>query len=241
MMYIFGKHAIRSALKLHRERVRKIYVGLNKDPTPVLGDLVEITPIEEVPGWRLDQLAKGGHHQGVVVEIDSFPLRSEQELRSDASELDRGLFLIADGVLDPRNLGAMIRTLAAVGGTGLVIPQDRSAPISGATIHASVGCAFLVAIYRVKNLVRSVEYLKESGFWLFGLDAKAERSLIGYGFPDKTGIALGGEEKGIRRLVRKSCDELLKIPQAATVQSLNASVAAALALYEYARAQKLTG
>ncbi|HDH97030.1 MAG TPA: hypothetical protein ENF73_04820, partial [Proteobacteria bacterium] len=103
MMHIFGKHAIRAALKLHRERVRKVYVESGRDATELLGDLVEIIPVEEVPVWRLDQLTKGGNHRGIVIELDSFPLRSERELKADAAAAGSGVLLVADGILDTRN------------------------------------------------------------------------------------------------------------------------------------------
>ena len=238
-MYIYGKHSIRTALKHHRGLVRRIYHEPGKDASATFGGLILEIETEEVAKWRLDQFAKGGNNQGFVAELERFPLLGERELRADAASLKEALILIADGILDPRNLGAMIRTLVAAGGFGIIVPQDRSAPISGATVHASAGCAFLTKIYQVKNLVRSIGYLKDAGFWIFGLDPQSTTSLVGFDFPQKTGIVVGSEEMGMRRLVRKACDELLRIPQVGRVQSLNASVAAALALYEYARARNI--
>jgi len=234
-MYIFGKHSIELALQVTKDSVRKIYSEQGKNSLLAFGEIAEGIKVEELPKWKLDQLSKGGNHQGFVAEIESFPLKSERELKGDLSKIERGLILIADGILDTHNLGAMMRTLAAANGFCILLPQNRSAPISGATIHASAGTAFLLNVYLVKNLARSIEYLKEAGFWIFGLDLNSKNSLLGYNFPSKTAIAIGGEDKGLRRIIKRSCDELLKIPQSARADSLNASVAAAIAIYEYVR------
>lgn len=240
-MIIFGKHSVKTALSVARDSVKKIYAEQGKDPLFAFGKIAEGVPFEIAPKHRLDKLSKDGNHQGFVAELDFFHIKGERELKSDAAKIERGLIVIADGILDMRNLGAIIRSVAATGSFGIVIPQDRSAPISGATIHASAGSAFLINIYHVKNLVRAIEYVKESGFWTFGLDLDSKTSLLGYKFPVKTAIAIGGEEKGLRRIVKKSCDELLKIPQENRLESLNASVAAAIAVYEYARAHRFKG
>lgn len=234
-MIIFGKHSIIAALNVAKDRVKKIYFEQGKDPLLTFGKAAEVVSSEAVPKHKLDQLSKGGNHQGFVAELDSFPLKGERELKSEMAKCESGLIVIADGILDTRNLGAIIRSIAAAGGFGIVIPQDRSAPISGATIHASAGSSFFINIYHVKNLARAIGHLKESGFWVFGLDPNSKTYILGYKFPQKTAIAVGGEEKGLRRIIRKSCDELLKIPQEDKVESLNASVATAIAIYEYAR------
>lgn len=177
---------------------------------------------------ELDRLAGTPHHQGAVALTPPFgyvPLESLLEPTC------RSLVLL-DGVVDPRNLGAIIRTARAAGAGGVVVPQDRSVPITPVVVAASAGLVFGLQIARVTNLVRAMERLKEAGFWLVGLDARAEQPLWSLEPLERPAVVLGGEAEGMRALVRKTCDFTVSLPMAAGVESLNVAVAAGVVLYD---------
>jgi 23S rRNA (guanosine2251-2'-O)-methyltransferase len=140
-----------------------------------------------------------------------------------------------DNILDPQNLGAIIRTALCVGIDGVIMPKDRSAPISPAVSRASAGALEHIRLSRVTNLVQTIKQCKKSGLWIMGLDKGAEQCLYDGDMTGSLAIVLGGEQKGIRPLVKKHCDFLVAIPQLGAVDSLNVSVAAAVAMYEALR------
>jgi 23S rRNA (guanosine2251-2'-O)-methyltransferase len=184
--------------------------------------------VERGPRPVLDQLARTPHHQGVVAftrSVGAVPL----EALLDAS---RGALLVLDGVQDPRNLGAILRSARAAGVGGVVLPRDRSAGVTPVVVAASAGLIFGLDIARVGNLVRAMEVLKDAGWWLVGLAPRAGRPLPGVELPGRLTLVAGGEGGGLRPLVARHCDLLVSIPMAPGVESLNVSVAVAVALYE---------
>lgn len=184
-------------------------------------------PVDLVDRGTLDRLAPAAHHQGVVAHTPPFRYAPLDVLLAPASPSA----LVLDGIQDPRNLGAILRTARAAGVGGVVLPQDRSAGITPAVVAASAGLVFGLPVVRVPNLVRAMEALKTAGYWLVGLAADAPESLDRLAPPPRPALVLGGEGEGLRPLVRRTCDFVVSIPMAAGVESLNVSVAAGIALY----------
>ncbi len=179
----------------------------------------------------LDQLAGGGRHQGVVARLASFRFTPFAEISSRGADL----LLILDGVIDPRNLGALLRTAEAVGVGGVILPRDRAAPITPVVVRASAGATAYLRVCQVPNLVRCLDALRLCGYWIIGLWPQASRSLYTLEITGKIALVVGGEERGLRPLVGRHCDFLVAIPMRGQVESLNASVAGAVALYEFFR------
>ena len=175
----------------------------------------------------LDRLAATPHHQGVVAHCPAYQYTPLEDIVADAPSA-----LVLDSVQDPRNLGAILRTARAAGIGGVVLPQDRSAGVTPVVVTASAGCLFELRIARVANLVRAMEALKTAGFWLVGLDARGDRLLYDVPELDRVALVVGGESDGLRPLVRRNTDFLARLPMGPGVESLNVSVATAVALYD---------
>ena len=181
---------------------------------------------------RLQQLAGGLTHQGVVAVLHGTgALADWHELVAERPPC----LLIADQVTDPRNLGALLRSAEAAGVGAVVVPKDRSAALSAIVAKASAGASAFVPIAQVVNLARALEDLKRAGYWIVGLDGGASQSVFDFSFPDPCALVVGAEGKGLRPLTRSSCDHLVSIPMLGRIESLNVSVAAAVALYERVR------
>src|SRR4029453_12196460 len=179
----------------------------------------------------LDRAAGRPGHEGAVAIAPGFRYADLEELHG----AEERLALVLDGVQDPRNLGAILRSARAAGGGGGILPQDRSAGISSGVVGASAGTLFGLRIVRVPNLVRAMQTLKDLGFWLVGLVQEAARSLFDLDLTDRVALVMGGEGGGLRPLVRRTCDLEASIPMAPGVESLNVSVAAGVALFELRR------
>jgi 23S rRNA (guanosine2251-2'-O)-methyltransferase len=185
---------------------------------------------------ELDHLARGERHQGVLARVRPYSYVSFSQLEEIvASEPGPERILILDGITDPRNFGAILRTAEAVGVRNIIIPKDRSVGITPAVFKASAGAVSYLWICRVTNLRRAISSLKTRGFWIVGLDADAKQAYDGKQYPKKLGIVLGNEERGIRSLISKECDYLVRIPMTGKISSLNVSVAGAVLLYEVLR------
>jgi 23S rRNA (guanosine2251-2'-O)-methyltransferase len=176
----------------------------------------------------LAHLAGGLHHQGVVALAAPFAYAPLERLLAPGC----ASALVLDGIQDPRNLGALVRTARAAGVGGVVLPRDRSAAVTPTVVAASAGLVFGIPIVRVTNLVRAMEALKREGYWLIGLTAGAACDLFSIDVPRRPALVVGGEGGGLRSLVRRTCDLEARIPMAAGVDSLNVAVAAGIAVYE---------
>jgi 23S rRNA (guanosine2251-2'-O)-methyltransferase len=154
---------------------------------------------------------------------------------ADFSSEKKGFLILLDGIVDPRNLGALMRTAICAGAEAIIIPKDRSAGPSAIVSKASAGALEHLNLVRVTNIPNTIKALKEIGYWITGLDMAADHSLFSCDLSGPVALVIGGEEKGIRPLVRKQCDYLVSIPQAGPVDSLNASVAGAVVMYEIFR------
>lgn len=185
---------------------------------------------------ELDHLAQGGSHQGVLARVRAYPYASFSQLDEIiASELNPDRILILDGITDPRNFGAILRTAEAAGVCHIIIPKDRSVGITPVVYKASAGAISHLRVYRVTNLRRAISSLKAKGFWIVGLDADAKQDYASQQYPKKLGIVLGSEGRGIRPLISNQCDYLVRIPMKGKISSLNVSVAGAVLLYEVLR------
>jgi 23S rRNA (guanosine2251-2'-O)-methyltransferase len=185
---------------------------------------------------RLDQAAGTRDHQGVVAVVASRATVALEDLLARVSPQGApGLLILLDGVEDPQNLGAIIRTALAAGAAGVVIPERRAAGLGDAAARASAGAVAHLPVARVINLPRAMETLKSAGYWLVGLDERAERRYTDVDLSGSVALVLGGEGKGLHQLVRERCDFLVSIPSRGPVPSLNVSVAAGIALFEALR------
>lgn len=169
------------------------------------------------------------NHQGVMIEVESFKYESLDDLTNEKR------LVILDQIEDPHNLGAIIRSAESFGFDGVVIPERRSASVTSTVYKTSAGAINNIKVYRVKNLTRSIKDLKDKGFWIYGLAGEADSSIDKADLTGKVGLVVGNEGSGISRLVRDNCDMLVNIPMLGRVNSLNASVAAGISMYELLR------
>lgn len=242
---VAGVHAAEAAVEHHPDRIVKVWLDDRRDDGRILrlaGRLAALG-IDPLPTARsrLDALAEGHHHQGVVIELAGLGELGESELRS-VLESPRGcpFFLVLDQVQDPHNLGACLRTADAAGVQGLVLTKDQSVGITPTVAKVASGAAETVPIYRVVNLARALDWMKQSGIWLVGAAGEAAGSVYDIDLTVPLGLVVGAEGKGLRRLTRERCDLLARIPMAGSIESLNLSVATGILLFEAVR-QRRTG
>ena len=239
MTYLKGVHAAHAVLEEAPERVRAVFVQKNRrdQRTAALLALARQRKVrhEFVDRHRLDRLAGTGH-QGVVAHCHALGLRSEAEFeeRFDAWP-DPKLFLILEGINDPRNLGACIRSAVAAGVQAILLPRRRSAPLSAAALKAAAGAAESAALFAIVNVARRLEWLKRQGVWIVGAAASAGTPWTQADLTRSVALVVGSEGDGLRALTAKTCDELAAIPMAGGVQSLNVSVAVGILLFEALR------
>jgi 23S rRNA (guanosine2251-2'-O)-methyltransferase len=234
-----GPHAVREALVAGRP-LQTVLVARGRQGGR-LDEIVGLAKRNGVPvrfedRVRLDQMAGTHEHQGVVAMVASrTTVALEDLLAHTRAQPGPGLLVLLDGVEDPQNLGAIIRTALAVGAAGVVIPERRAAGLGDAAARASAGAVAHLPVARVTNLARAMETLKSAGYWLVGLDERAERRYTEVDLTGSVALVLGGEGKGLHQLVRERCDFLVSIPSRGPVPSLNVSVAAGIALFEVLR------
>jgi 23S rRNA (guanosine2251-2'-O)-methyltransferase len=189
---------------------------------------------------QVDRLAGSREHQGVVAFATARAAATLDDIlaRATGDATQKGLIVLLDGVEDPHNLGAIIRTALAAGAHGVVVPERRAAGLTDVVARASAGALAHLPVARVTNLVRAMEELKKAGFWLVGLEERAEKSYADADFTLPIGIVLGGEGKGLHELTRKRCDFVVSLPTSGPVRSLNVSVAAGVVLFEARRQRR---
>ena len=190
--------------------------------------------VSEIDSRGLDSLTGGARHQGVAARVAPFAYGSFEALLAAASS-DAGRVVLLDGVVDPQNFGNIVRTCETMGVGRIVIPKDRAAGVTASVIKASAGAVHHVEIYRISNLLRGLTALRERGYWLVGLDAQGKDRICDRVYPPKLAVVLGGEGRGIRPLIRRSCDYLVSIPMHGQVGSLNVGVAWGMLAYELSR------
>jgi 23S rRNA (guanosine2251-2'-O)-methyltransferase len=224
---VYGRNAVLEAARAGH--VLRALVAVGADD-PRLAELRRLTSVQEVPVERVAALAEGAH-QGVVAELKPrrfVPLRELLAARPT-------LLVALDGIEDPQNLGAVLRSAEAAGAEGVILPERRSAPLSGAAVKASSGASEHLRLCRVAGLPSAISEVKRSGLWCVALDPHGELLAWEFDLRQPVCVVVGGEGAGVHRLVRERCDARLRLPMAGRVASLNASAAAAALLYEVAR------
>ncbi|SES30177.1 23S rRNA (guanosine(2251)-2'-O)-methyltransferase RlmB [Corynebacterium cystitidis] len=198
-------------------------------------------PTREIPRHELDRMVGNSMHQGIGLHIAPYKYASAFDLMVGVRDSgEKGMFVLLDNITDPRNLGAVIRSTAAFGGHGVIIPERRSAQVTGVAWRTSAGTAARLPVARETNMTRTVQQFQKNGYQVVGLDAGGEHTLDTYdGARDNVLIVVGSEGKGISRLVRENCDVIMSIPTVGWVESLNASVAAGVVLSEFARQRRV--
>ena len=240
MQVIFGINPLLEDLKSQAGRVSKIIVAQGRGGE-ALRKVLNLAkqkgiPIEFRERSYLDRKAGQGSHQGVVGFCEPFVYASvDGVIANRHPDFKYSLILILDGITDPQNLGTLIRTAHCCGANGVIIPENRSAPVTGTVIKASAGAANHTSIARVVNLSNAVDYLKAQGFWIYGTDPASGKDFGSFDYDGHIGLVMGSEGTGMRPLIRKKCDFLLSIPTIGKIDSLNVSVAAGIILYEILR------
>ncbi|MBD2503462.1 23S rRNA (guanosine(2251)-2'-O)-methyltransferase RlmB [Anabaena azotica] len=240
---IYGRHPVLSALESQRG-LNRIWVTprLRYDPrfhNLILQAKENGTVIDEVEPRRLDQITNQANHQGIAAQIAPYSYIELYELIAQAKSTTDPVIVVADGITDPHNLGAIIRTAEAIGAQGLVIPQRRASGITSTVVKVAAGALENFPVARVVNLSRALEELKEAGFWIYGTAAGASEPLHTVSFRGPIVLVIGSEGEGLSMLTQRSCDVLVSIPLMGKTPSLNASVAAGMALYEIFRQRSL--
>ena len=246
--HIYGIHAVDSLLRQNPKSVQRLWIQQGRDDKRI-GALLELAQNQGVPVARetrkaMDEMVKG-RHQGVVAEISAVPASGDsgqanlwQEadlLRAVDAKEGPLLLLVLDGVTDPHNLGACLRSADAAGVDAVIVPKDKSADLSPVSRKVACGAAEVVPFVRVTNLSRTLQALKERGVWLFGAAGEAENSLYDNDLSVSMALVMGAEGSGLRRLTREQCDFLVRLPMAGSVSSLNVSVATGVCLFEAQR------
>ncbi|UTW11817.1 23S rRNA (guanosine(2251)-2'-O)-methyltransferase RlmB [Marinobacterium rhizophilum] len=240
---LFGQHAVRTALKRDSKRIKRLLVqqGRNDERIQQVIDLaspVHVRP-ERVSRQELDRLADGGVHQGVLVLCDPILSKDEAFLDQLLDGLETAPFLLVlDGVTDPHNLGACLRTADAAGVQAVIAPKDKSAPLNSTVSKVACGAAEVVPYVQVTNLARTLQMLQERGIWITGTAGEAQQLVYDASLTGPMALIMGAEGKGMRRLTREHCDHLVKIPMSGEVSSLNVSVAAGVCLFEAVRQRR---
>jgi 23S rRNA (guanosine2251-2'-O)-methyltransferase len=248
MQYIYGIHAVDSLLRSNPKSVQRLWVQQGRDDRRI-GLVLELAqnqgvPIAREPRKDLDGMVSG-RHQGVVAETLEIPVHGEimqSNLWQEAKlyrfvENKDGpvLLLILDGVTDPHNLGACLRSADAAGVDAVIVPRDKSADLTPVSRKVACGAAEIVPFVKVTNIARTMEALKERGVWLFGTAGEAENNIYNSDLTGSVALIMGAEGGGLRRLTREGCDHLVRLPMAGSVSSLNVSVATGVCLFEIVR------
>ena len=239
---IYGMHAVRVMLERHPERVHSVRIAERRED-PRVRAIDELArhhhrPVERVDAQTLKQLLGDVAHQGVAADVTPLAPWSEDELLAALQGAKAPLLLALDGVQDPHNLGACLRSADACGALAVIVPRDRAVQLTPAARKVAVGAAETTPVVAVTNLARTLKLLKEAGLWVVGADVAADKSAHQVDLTGPAVLALGAEGTGLRHLTRQNCDFLVKLPQLGAVESLNVSVAAGMLLYEAVRQRK---
>ena len=226
---IYGVRPVVEALKGGRRKVLEVLDAVGEGEVAGAASARGVE-IKQTSRQRVEDLARGGLHQGVVARVEPYPYSSLEEILAPPDPL----VVVLDGVTDPRNLGAVLRAADAAGVSGVLVPKDRAAGVTAAAVKASAGASEHVRVARETNLRRAIGRMKDAGLWVYAADAGGapytDLDLAG-----PVGLVFGSEGRGVRRLVREACDGEVSIPMLGAVGSLNVSVAAAVLLYEARR------
>jgi 23S rRNA (guanosine2251-2'-O)-methyltransferase len=233
MAILTGINPVAEALRAHHP-LERILIAKGAGG-PRVQEIVELArraavPVRFEPRESLERLAGGGSHQGVVALGAASKYADLDDLAAQA-----GLLVVLDGVEDPHNLGAIIRTAHAAGAAGIVTPERRAAGLTDVVAKAAAGALEYLPVARAGNINRALESLKERGYWIYGLDERGDQEYDRVEYNSPTALVFGGEGKGLHDLVRRHCDALVRIPMAGKIPSLNVSVAAGIVLFDWKR------
>ena len=240
MPLIFGINPVLEDLKSQIGRINRIIVAQGRGGE-ALQKVLNLAKqkgihIEFREKSYLDRKAGQVYHQGIVGFCEPFAYASVDDVIANRHpDFKYNLILILDCITDPQNLGTLIRTAHCCGANGVIIPENRSASVTGTVIKASAGAANYTPVATVVNLSNTIDYLKEQGFWIYGTDPASGRNFDSFDYSGHIGLVMGSEGKGMRPLIRKKCDFLLSIPTMGKIDSLNVSVAAGIILCEISR------
>lgn len=238
--FIFGFHAVQSILKTCPDRAIELMVSSRRNDqrlqkTLSLAERAEV-PIKKVSASEMDGFADSDKHQGCILRAEKGKMYDEKWMIEYVSSLDHSpLILVLDGITDPHNLGACLRSADAAGVDAVIAPRDKSAGLSPIVRKVACGAADTIPFVLVTNLSRMLEKLQKAGVWICGAAGESDQTLVDVDMTSPTAIVMGSEDRGLRRLTRESCDHLVKIPMRGSVESLNVSVATGIMLFEAVR------
>jgi 23S rRNA (guanosine2251-2'-O)-methyltransferase len=237
MAVLYGINAISEAIRAHPEKIERICVERDQK-NPRLQEIIELARQNHIRisfeerSW-LDRKSGGERHQGILCYMAEFATFEAEDIVARAKS--PGLIVVLDGIEDPHNLGAILRSAEAANADGVFVPQHRSAGLTASVVKASAGAASHARVARIKNVAQILEFLKESGYWVAGLDAASDLPIWKADLTVPTALVMGNEGSGLHRLVKEKCDFLVSLPIRGNVGSYNVSVAAGIALYEVLR------
>ncbi|MEK5640298.1 23S rRNA (guanosine(2251)-2'-O)-methyltransferase RlmB [Paenibacillus rhizosphaerae] len=243
---IAGKHSVTEALRSGRT-INKIWIAENAQKhltQPIIFEAKKLgVVIQQVDKRKLDQMAPGMQHQGVVAQAAPYAYAEVEDILQAAETKGEAPFiLLLDEIEDPHNLGSILRTADCTGVHGVIVPKRRSAQVTATVSKTSAGAAEYVPVARVTNLGQTIEELKERGIWVVGTDVSASSEMYDTNvFDGPVAVVIGNEGKGMGRLIREKCDVLVKLPMKGQINSLNASVAAGVVMYEVLRRRRTQG
>ena len=230
-MIVFGKNVAKELIN-NNIKINKVYLSKNFDDKGIL-NFIENNNIRKTIMDKKDMDYKyKGNHQGIVLEIEDYKYSKLDSTYND------NFVVILDHLEDPHNFGAIIRTCEAAGVRSIIIPKDRSVEVNSTVMKVSAGALSNINIVEVSNLVNAIKKLKDNGFWVYGTDMDYAVNYTDIEYADKTAFVIGAEGNGISKLVRENCDFIVKIPLIGKINSLNASVAAGIVIYEVVRQRK---
>ncbi|MCE0557137.1 MULTISPECIES: 23S rRNA (guanosine(2251)-2'-O)-methyltransferase RlmB [Motilimonas] len=237
---IYGIHAVEATLENNPERIIEVYALKGRQDErmlPIIQGLQRLgVSVQFMQRKALDDKTDGGQHQGIIARVKAAPVLNEGDLDDILKANDGSAFLlILDGVTDPHNLGACLRSADAAGVHAVVVPKDKSASLTPTVRKVACGAAESIPLIQVTNLARTLRELKEAGVWLYGAAGEATQTLYETKLTGPVGLVMGAEGAGLRRLTREHCDELISLPMAGSVSSLNVSVATGICLFEVVR------
>ena len=240
--FLYGIHSVKAVLEREPERFIEAFVlkGRQDDRLmPILNDLQRFgVSIQEAGRKALDEKANGANHQGIIARVKPAKQLNENDLEDILAKHESPLLLVLDGVTDPHNLGACLRNADAAGVVAVIVPRDKSAQMNATVSKVACGAAETVPLIRVTNLARTMRALQELGVWFVGTAGEATHDVYQAKLTGSLAIVMGAEGDGMRRLTRETCDDLIKIPMAGTVSSLNVSVASGVCLFEAVRQRR---
>lgn len=237
--WLYGIHALTAVIEREPQRILELYIAKGRDDER-LHKLINLARKEGISiqfcnKKVLDDKSKGESHQGVVARAHPAKVQTETDLDTIIKQSTKPFLLVLDGVTDPHNLGAVLRSADAAGVDAVIVPKDKSASLNATVRKVACGAADVIPLIQVTNLARTLTELQEQQIWVVGTAGEAKQSVFDCQMSGPIALVMGAEGKGMRRLTRERCDELIKLPMLGTVSSLNVSVATGICLYEIVR------